>query len=455
MLNKVMIVLLVISMVASGVTGYSVYKQSQTIDSLNNQLTASKQADTAQINAAKNSEDSQISSLDTELASQSDELASDQASNNTSFANIQNQIKDDNLNFSSELDTATTSIATLDGKIDSGLNAVCSQISSITPGVAADKVYSKVSPSIVQITDGTYTYGTGFIYDTSGHVITAAHVIDGLKNISVILSDGTVSPATVVGSALHSDVAVLKLAVSTSLPPVTMATDNSVIAGDTVLAVGHPFDLVNSLSTGVVSQIHRFVNIGGDANDHWLADLIQFDAATNPGNSGGPLFDQNGNVVGMVVACIVPIYGSGINFAVSSSRINKVVSDLNSFGNTHFPMIGIFVDDISQTEAASLNLKNVDGAFVINTSPGLPADKAGILKGDVITAIGSTKISCADDLYSYFAGQAKVGDNITVSVTRGSQSLSINVTVAGADESHWWVPMVPGPGSTASPWPES
>jgi len=114
----------------------------------------------------------------------------------------------------------------------------------------------------VQITDGTYTYGAGFIYDTSGHVITAAHVIDGLKNISVILSDGTISPATVVGSALHSDVAVLKLTVSTSLPPVTMAADNNVIAGDTVLAVGHPFNFVNSLSTGVVSQIHRFVNIG-------------------------------------------------------------------------------------------------------------------------------------------------------------------------------------------------
>ena len=455
MLNKIITVLMVIIIVSSGVTGYSVYKQSQTIDSLNKQLTASQQAETAQINALKNSEDSQITALGTELASQSAELSSNQAANSASFANMQNQIKDDNLNFSNELNTATTRITTLDGKIDSGLNAVSSQISRITPGVAADKIYSKVSPSIVQITDGTYTYGAGFIYDTSGHVITAAHVIDGLKNISVILSDGTISPATVFGSALHSDVAVLKLAVSTSLPPVTMAADNNVIAGDTVLAVGHPFDFVNSLSTGVVSQIHRFVNIGGDSTEHWLADLIQFDAATNPGNSGGPLFDQNGNVVGMVDAGVVATYGSGINFAVSSSRINKVVSDLNSFGNTHFPMIGIFVDDISQTEAASLSLKNVDGAFVINTSPGLPADKAGILKGDVITAIGSTKINCADDLYSYFAGQAKVGDNITVHVTRGTQSLSINVTVVGADESHWWVSMVPGPGSTASLWPES
>ena len=451
MLNKIMIVLLVIIIAGSGVTGYYVYNQSQMIDSLNKQIAVSQQAETIQINAVKNSEDSQIAALVAELTS-------DQAANNSSITGLQNhlnQVDAENTTLGNKLDATSTRITTLDGKIDSGVSAVSSQISSITPGVAADKIYSKVSPSIVQITDGTYTYGAGFIYDTSGHVITAAHVIDGLKNISVILSDGTISPATVVGSALHSDVAVLKLTVSTSLPPVTMAADNNVIAGDTVLAVGHPFNFVNSLSTGVVSQIHRFVNIGGDSTEHWLADLIQFDAATNPGNSGGPLFDQNGNVVGMVDAGIVAIYGSGINFAVSSSRINKVVSDLNSFGNTHFPMIGIFVDDISQTEAASLSLKNVDGAFVINTSPGLPADKAGILKGDVITAIGSTKINCADDLYSYFAGQAKVGDNITVHVTRGTQSLSINVTVAGADESRWWVSMVPGPGSTASLWPES
>jgi S1-C subfamily serine protease len=451
MLNKIIIVLLVIVIAGSGVTGYYVYNQSQTIDSLNKQLIASQQAEINQINAVKNSEDAQITALGTELTS-------DQTANSTSITGLQNrlnQVDEENTTLGNEINTASTRITTLDGKIDSGLSAVSSQVSSIIPGVAADKIYSKVSPSIVQITDGTYTCGAGFIYDANGHVITAAHVIDGLKNISVILSDGTVSPATVVGSALHSDVTVLKLAVSTSLPPVTMAADNNVVEGGTVLAVGHPFDFVNSLSTGVVSQIHRFVNIGGNSTEHWLADLIQFDAATNPGNSGGPLFDQNGNVAGMVDAGVVATYGSGINFAVSSSRINKVVSDLNSFGNTHFPMIGIFVDDISQTEAASLSLKNVDGAFVINTSPGLPADKAGIIKGDIITEIGSTKINCADDLYSYFAGQAKVGDVITVHVTRGTQSLSINVTVAGADESHWWISMVPGPGSTASLWPES
>jgi serine protease Do len=449
MLNKIMIVLLVIIITGSSITGYYVYNQRQTIDSLNKQFAVSQQAEAAQINTVKTGADSQIASLVTEITS-------DQAANSTGITGLQNQLNQvagNNQTLGNELDATSTRITTLDGKIDSGLSAVSGQVSNITPGVAADKIYSNVNPSIVQITDGTYTYGAGFIYDTRGYVVTAAHVIDGLKNISVILSDGTISPATVVGSALHSDVALLKLAVTTSLTPVKMAADNNVNVGDIVLAVGHPFDLTDSLSTGVVSQLHRFENIEGESTGYWLADLIQFDAATNPGNSGGPLFDKYGNVVGMVVAGFIPIFGSGINFAVSSARINQVVSNLITFGFTNYPMMGVFVDDLTQTEAASLSLKTVSGALVVNVVAGNYADKAGIQKGDIITAIGSTKINCADDLFSYFGGQAKPGNGILVHVTRGSQNLSINVTVNGVSESQWWV-SVPLAGS-AAPMPES
>ena len=449
MLNKIMIVLLVIVIAGSGVTGYYVYNQNKTIDSLKNQLTASQQAETIQINALKNSEDSQITALGTKLTS-------DQAANSTSIIGLQNlvnQVDGENTTLGNELNTASTRITTLDGKIDSGLSAVSSQVSSITPGVAVDKIYSNVSPSIVQITDGSYTCGAGFIYDTRGYIVTAAHVIDGLKNISVIMSDGTISPATVVGSALHSDVALLKLAVTTSLTPIKMAADNNVNVGDTVLAIGHPFDLTNSLSTGVVSQLHRFENIEGGSTGYWLSDLIQFDAAANPGNSGGPLFDKYGNVVGMVVAGFTPIFGSGINFAVSSARISQVVSNLINFGTTSYPMMGVFVDDITQNQVASLGLKTVDGALVVNIVQGGAAYRAGIQKGDIITAIGSTNITCADALFSYFGGQAKPGNGILVHITRGTQTLSINVTVDGVPETQWWV-SVPIAGS-AIPMPES
>lgn len=400
-----MIVLLVIIIAGSGVTGYSIYRQSQTIISLNNKLTLAENTETSQIATVKTGVDSQISALDTELASA-------QTAENISITGLQNQLNQvagNNQTLGNEINATSTQISSLDGKLNSSLNTLSGQISNITPGVATDKIYSNVSPSIVQITDGTYTHGTGFIYDTGGYVVTAAHVIDGLKNISVILSDGTVSPATVVGSALRSDVALLKLAVTTSLTPVKMAADNNVSVGDTVLAVGHPFDLTNSLSTGVVSQLHRFENIGGSTTVYWLADLIQFDAATNPGNSGGPLFDKNGNVVGMVVAAFNPIFGSGINFAVSSARINQVVSNLISSGSTSYPIMGVFVDDLTPTEAASLNIKTVSGALVINVIQGGAAYRAGIQKGDIITAIGSTNITCADALFLILADRLNLG----------------------------------------------
>lgn len=456
MFNKIVIVLLVILMVASSVTGYTIYSQNQTIKSLDKQITAVQQADAAQINNVKNGVDTQIAALD-------NTLTSDQTANGNSITGLQNQVNQiagGNVTIGNEIDAANAKITTLDGtittlngKIDSSLNALSGQISNITPGINENKIYTTVSPSIVQITDGTYTYGAGFIYDSRGYIVTAAHVIDGLKNISVILSDGTVSPATVVGNALHSDVALLKITTTTSLTPVKMAADNSVNVGDTVLAVGHPFDLTNSLSSGVVSQLQRMVNIGGDTTEHWLADLIQFDAASNPGNSGGPLFDKNGNVVGMVDAGIISMFGNGINFAVSSARINQVVSNLINFGSTSYPMMGVFVDDITQSQVASLGLKTVDGALVVNVVQGGAAYRAGIQKGDIITAIGSTNITCADALFSYFGGQAKPGNGILIHITRGTQTLSLNVTVDGVPENQWWI-SVPVAGST-EPLPES
>jgi serine protease DegQ len=449
MFSKVMVTLLALIVIGDGIAGYCVYSQNQTINSLNKQLTASEEANAAQITAVKNNADSQLTAL-------TGELTSDQASYSAGITGLQNQaaqVAGDNLTFGKELDTDSARITTLSGEIDTGFSAISNQIKNFTPGVAADKVYSKVSPSIVQITDGTDTYGAGFIFDTAGHVITAAHVIDGLKNISVILSDGTVSPATVVGSALRSDVAVLKLSVTTSLPPVTMAGDNSETVGEAVMAYGHPYDLVNSLSSGVISQIHRFVNIDSSTNEHWLADLIQFDAATNPGNSGGPLFDQNGNVVGMVVAGIVPIYGSGINFAVSSARIDDAAGNLIKTGTSFYPYIGVYAAGMTQSAAASLGLTNVSGAIVINLDPPSPATTSGIKIGDIITAINSVKINCAEDLYSYFGGLTSYGNNITVQITRGSQTMSFTIRVAGIQENYWWQSIIPWGGSSKVPWP--
>ena len=430
MLNKIMIVLLVIIMIGNGVTGYYIYMQHQNINSLTKQLAVSQQENSAQVEAAKNSLDSQLTSVD-------DEISSLKADNAAGLADFKKQEETDKLSLGAQIDDTSTRISDLKGKIDTDLNSVSARINDITPGLAADKIFNKVNPSIVQITDGTYTYGAGFLFDPNGHVVTAAHVIEGISNVSVILSDGTVSTATIVGKALRSDVAVLKLDVTTSLPPVTLAGSSSVTPGDAVIAVGHPLDLTNSITVGVVSQIHRFEDIGGDSED-WLTDLIQFDAAVNPGNYGGPLFDKNGNVVGMVVATVDPIFGSGIGFAVSTARIRMAANNLIFSGKSYYAFIGIYVNYVTGDYAASLGLKSCNGALVLNVVGGFAAYQAGIKNGDIITAIGSTAINCPEDVYSFFGSQIW-GTPMAVHIIRGGQNLSFNVTVGSVIEDHRWV----------------
>jgi S1-C subfamily serine protease len=415
-------------------TGYYVYQQHQNIDSLTKQLAVSQQENSAQVETVKNSMNAQLTSVD-------DEISSLKADNAAGLADLQKQEEADKLSLGAQIDDTSTHISDLKGKIDTDLNSVSARINDITPGLAADKIFNKVNPSIVQITDGTYTYGAGFLYDTNGHVVTAAHVIEDISNISVILSDGTISKATIAGQALRSDIAVLKLDVTTSLPPVTLAGSSSVTPGDAVIAVGHPFDLTNSLTVGVVSQIHRFEGIGGLKPDQWLADLIQFDAAVNPGNSGGPLFDENGNVVGMVVATVNPAFGSGVGFAVSIARIRYAANLLIPLGHAFYPFIGIYVSYLTPDYAVSHGLKTCSGALVVYVIPGTEPDQAGIKNGDVITAIGSTTINSLDDICSYFGGAGLfiTGSQAVLYIKRGSQELKLSVAVHGITEDYLWI----------------
>jgi serine protease Do len=205
-----------------------------------------------------------------------------------------------------------------------------------------------------------------------------------------------------------------------------------------VITVGHPLDLTNSITVGVVSQIHRFEDIGGDSEE-WLADLIQFDAAVNPGNSGGPLFDKDGIIVGMVVASVNPILGSGIGFAVSTGRIWTVALSLINYARATYPFIGIYVNYLTPDYAASLGLKSCNGALVLNVVGGFAAYQAGIKNGDIITGIGSIAINCPEDVYSYFGSQPVWGIPLVVHIIRGGQNLSFNVTAGSVSEDYRWV----------------
>ena len=161
----------------------------------------------------------------------------------------------------------------------------------------APDLYRKASQIVVRISDGQQTVGSGFIYNSEGYILTANHVVDQLDEISVIFSDGSVSSVNFVGSCEVSDVAVLKINSEYEFKFALISDSDAVRIGDPVAAIGSPFDLTDSLNTGVVSQLNRFIDIEYGGQVRWVSNLIQFDAAVNSGNSGGPLFDSEGNIL--------------------------------------------------------------------------------------------------------------------------------------------------------------
>lgn len=434
MFNRILAVVLLVALIGSGITGYFVYDQKQEINSLVQQLSEAQQENAA---TAAN-----LASASSSLGTQLIALKNDSSA---SIAGLQENIAESQTSLETRIDTTEASISSL----GSNISSLTSTVNGITPGLAADSVFSSASKAVVEMSDGEDIIGTGFIYDTHGHVVTAAHIIKGMTDIYVILSDGMVSKASVTGQALRSDIAVLKLEKSTAIAPVTMAAVNSVAVGDYVLAVGHPFGLNDSLTPGVVSQLHRFVNVGTSSDERWLAGLIQFDAGANPGNSGGPLFNAKGEVIGMVVAGINPLYGSSIGLAVSGGRIKYVVDVTIAGLELHYPALMVWVEDITPEKAASLGRETIRGALVLGTMNPLETD--GIQTSDIITAIDSTTINGVSELASYVNEQAKFV--MTVHVLRGTEKKDITIRLSGLNEYEYWISTRPSASSTMTPSP--
>jgi len=170
--------------------------------------------------------------------------------------------------------------------------------------INANEVYQRVRQAIVRVSDGERTVGSGFIIDA--HVVTAHHVTENLSTIYIILPDGSISPATITGSCQYSDIAVLTLEDELVIESLVLADSASVKIGEPVVTIGNPFDLTETLTSGIVSQTNRFVDIEFDQQGRWMANLIQFDAAVNSGNSGSPLLNSEGEVIGMVIARVNP-----------------------------------------------------------------------------------------------------------------------------------------------------
>jgi serine protease Do len=229
---------------------------------------------------------------------------------------------------------------------------------------------------------GGMALGSGFIVSNDGYVVTNAHVVDNAQKLTVTLDDGRELPATLVGTDVKNDLAVLKVADKTPLPVVQWGNSDPLRAGDPVLAIGDPFGIGTTVTSGIVSARGR------DLHNGPYDDFIQIDAAINHGNSGGPLLDVNGKVVGINTAIYSPNGGSvGVGFAIPSAQAEKVVAEIIAKGSIEHGFIGVAIQELDDSIAQAVGLKDTKGALVASVSEGSPAANGGVKSGDVIIAV--------------------------------------------------------------------
>ncbi len=265
--------------------------------------------------------------------------------------------------------------------------------------------------------------GSGFIIDPSGVVVTNNHVIDNAENITVTLHDGREFAAVLKGRDRETDLAVLQLEGGGKFPFVEFGDSDAARVGDWVIAIGNPFGLGGTVTVGIVSARNRDINSGQ------YDDFIQTDAAINRGNSGGPLFDMNGQVVGVNTAIYSQTGGSvGVGFAVPADLADTVVTQLLSFGETRRGWLGVSIDDLTPELATSMNLRAPKGAIVTVVRPNSPAADAGLEPNDVILQFNRREIESVRDLTRAVA-DTPIGTTVPMEVLRDGRRLTVQVRV--------------------------
>lgn len=272
----------------------------------------------------------------------------------------------------------------------------------------------------------TQATGSGFVISADGYVVTNAHVVEDAKSVTVGLNDRRELPAEVVGVDTLSDIALLKVKAD-NLPTVQLGDSSALEVGQWVVAIGAPFGLDHTATQGIVSALSRSLP------DGTYVPFIQTDVAVNPGNSGGPLFDLGGRVVG-VNSQIYSRSGGymGISFAIPVNVAKTVVEQLKSKGKVERGWLGVAIQDMSQDLASSFSLNQPDGALVSSVQPGSPADKAGVQAGDIITGFGTGKVKSSADL-PLLVGNTPIGTQVPLKLLRGGTEKTLDVTIAKLD----------------------
>ena len=309
-------------------------------------------------------------------------------------------------------------------------------------GMTTAQVSEMVSPSVVVITTEQVVYsqwswygqnqvesgaGSGVIISSDGYILTCAHVVSGASNITVTIGD-TDYPATVVGEDDTSDVAVIKIDAD-GLTPATIGNSDDLAVGEDVLAVGNPLgELGGTVTSGIISALNRSVTIQGTSSTNTMS-LIQMDASVSPGNSGGGLFNRNGELIGLVNAKSSSSDAEGLGFAIPINDAISVAQDLLENGYVSGrPYMGITYLAVTDAQtAAQLNV-NAYGVYVVDVVQGGPADKAGLQAGDRIVSIDGTEIAQKDDLGTLIQQHA-AGDTLSITVARDGQMQTVSLTL--------------------------
>ncbi len=270
--------------------------------------------------------------------------------------------------------------------------------------------------------------GSGFVIRADGLVVTNNHVIEGADEVQVKFSDGRELEAEILGRDEKTDLAVLKVKADGPLPFVSFGDSKSLRVGDWVLAIGNPFGLGGTVTAGIVSSLNRNINAGP------YDDFIQTDASINRGNSGGPLFNMDGQVVGINTAIFSPTGGSvGIGFSIPTDIAKNVIAQLEEFGETRRGWLGVRIQTVTQDIAESMGMKDAKGALVASIDDGGPAQKAGLKVGDVILKFNGRDVPEMRALPRIVA-DTKIGSRVPVQVSRKGQLKTFTVTVARLEE---------------------
>lgn len=312
------------------------------------------------------------------------------------------------------------------------------------------ELYDMLDQSVVSVTSygAQSAQGSGFIYSKKGYIVTNNHVVDGANHVEVTFTDGTTVNADIVGTDPYTDLAVLKVS-KKGLDPVDLGNSTKVEVGQEAIAIGNPFGLKSSMTSGIISAKGRTIRAQQGFS---MPNILQTDAPINPGNSGGPLLNKYGKVVGVNTAIDTQTGTfSGVGFAIPANTVRRVVPEIISHGDYNHPYIGVRGLNVGPDIAEKMNLNKASGFLITEVPNGTAADEAGLrggqyedtiqgrkigLGGDVIVGINGTKVRSLQDVLTYLAREAEVGDTITITVIRDGKRKTFNLKLRSRPEAN-------------------